>query len=331
MPVVRHARSPGGRGQALRRNTELPMMRPAAAAALPMSRPLAALGASRNIFRDRYGELTDEEWRDLLIRSIGEAEIDGIPFPRFPLADVQNQMHGHSGEVSLQEAQDFYSFVKSRPAIRQVMQPDACLLDFGSGWGRIARLFMRDFPLDRIFGFEPGRGYCAMARSLNPYICFFNGDYTPDQTLPANRFDLIVGWSVFSHLSERSTGDWLEEMARVTRPGGCCLFTTWGLRFIELLVAAQEQIDDGKDVHWYYRDCLGGIGDIKEQRERYLNGRFVWFTTVPSELYGNAIIHPDALLGLLRTRRVPFELVEFDQTSLGQDAFTLRRIDRRSR
>jgi MoaA/NifB/PqqE/SkfB family radical SAM enzyme/SAM-dependent methyltransferase len=299
----------------------------AAAVALPMVRNLPALDGSANIFRDRYSWLSDEEWRDLLIRSIREPEIDGIPFPGFPAPEVQEHMHGHSGEVSLHEAQGFYSFIKSRPAVTKLMQPGATFLDFGSGWGRVARLFLRDFDLGNIYGFEPNRGYCTMARSLNPYICFLNGDFTPDRTLPPDRFDLVVGWSIFSHLSERSAGDWLEEMARVTRPDGCCVFTTWGKRFLDTLVSQQDKLlhGDDADVHWYYKECLRGAGDIRRQREKFENGEFVWFTTFQSELYGDAFINPDTLQSLLRARRLPFEVVDFDQQSLGQDAFILRR------
>jgi SAM-dependent methyltransferase len=42
----------------------------------------------------------------------------------------------------------------------------------------------------------------------------------PPTTLGTDAFDLVVGHSVFSHLDVRAQGAWLEELARVTRPGG---------------------------------------------------------------------------------------------------------------
>jgi SAM-dependent methyltransferase len=301
----------------------------AVAPALPMVAPFPLLDGSANIFRDHYGALSDEEWRDLLIRSIEEPVIDGIPFPRFPRPDVQEHMHGHSGEVSLREAQGFYSFIKSRPDIRGVMRPDASFLDFGAGWGRVARVFLRDFDLGKIYGFEPNRSYCTMARSLNPYICFLNGGFTPDLTLPPDRFDLVVGWSIFSHLSKQSAGEWLEEMARVTRPGGYCVFTTWGQRFLDVLVGEQDRLlrDRDADVNWYYKECLKGAGDIRRQRSKFERGEFVWFTTFDTTLYGDAFISSDALSSLLGERRLPFEVIEFNRQDLGQDLFILRRTD----
>jgi hypothetical protein len=149
----------------------------AAASGLPLVKTLPALDGSSNIFRDRYGHLSDKEWCDVLMRSVREPEIDGIPFPSFPASEVQEHMHGHSGELSLREAQGFYSFIKSKLEIRKVFQPGAAFLDFGSGWGRMARMFLRDFDLSNMYGFEPNRNYCTIARSLNPYICFLNGDF----------------------------------------------------------------------------------------------------------------------------------------------------------
>jgi SAM-dependent methyltransferase len=42
----------------------------------------------------------------------------------------------------------------------------------------------------------------------------------PPTTLTTDAFDLIVGHSVFSHLDVLAQEAWLEELARVTRPGG---------------------------------------------------------------------------------------------------------------
>lgn len=300
-----------------------------AAAGLPLVTPLPALNDSANIFRDRFAQLSDEEWRDILIRSEREPEIDGILFPGFPAAEMQEQMHGHSGETSLREAQGFYSFVKSFPDARRALRPGARFLDFGTGWGRMARMFLRDFDLSDIYGFEPNRGYCAVARSLNPYICVLNGGFTPDCTLPEDRFDLVVGWSIFSHLTEQSAGDWLEELARAMRRDGCGVFTCWGDRFLDLLVAENERLrrDENADIHWYYRQCLRGAGDIARRREEFADGEFVWFSAFGYELYGEAFIHPTALATILRERKLPFDIVAFDRTSLFQDAFVLRRTE----
>jgi len=161
--------------------------------AVPGANFRAELAASRNLFRDRFAGLDDDAWRDLLIRSLREPRIDGLAFPRFPDPEVQTHIHGHAAETSLHEADSFYRYVKTATGFGNRPAEGRNFLDFGAGWGRISRLFLRDFDLSRMFGFEPNLAFCSLARELNPYMCFLHGDYRPDDTLPPDRFDLVVG------------------------------------------------------------------------------------------------------------------------------------------
>ncbi len=285
-----------------------------------------AVQYTTNAFRDHFGQLTDFEWRDLLIRAIETPTIEGIDFPGFPDAELQLQLHGDSGESAVHSAFEIYHFVKSRPDLTAKLRPESTFLDFGSGWGRIAMMFLRDFDLHRFYGFEPHRAICYIARLLNPYVCFLNGDYVPDGTLPADRFDFVTGWSVFAHLSEDGAGLWLEELARATRPDARCVLSTWGERFLDLLVSERERRARGEDIHWYYQSCLDAAGDIAECRRRYRQGEMIWFGR-PSAQFGEAcFLPPDAVRGLLKKHRINMELVEFDPHSLSQDVFILRRL-----
>jgi SAM-dependent methyltransferase len=285
-----------------------------------------ALDVSTNVFRDKFGQLDTDGWRDLLIASVTSPIINEVEFPHFPPPELQEQIHGSSGESALWDAAEIYRFVSSKPLFRQTAVPNANFLDFGAGWGRISRLFLRDFDLSRQFAFEPQRTTCFLARSLNPYACFMTGGEIPDQTLPPNHFELVVGWSVFSHLSEYSTIVWLEEMGRIMRRDGYCVFSTYGERFLDLLLKEEAEQQRGKQIHWYHRQCLEAAGDINEPRRRYLNGEFVWFGDGPTDHYGYAaFLHQNLLEHILRQHGFPLELVEFDCESLGQDVFILRR------
>ncbi len=42
-----------------------------------------------NVFRERFGALSDESWCLLLARSVAEPVIDGVQFPAFPNEDLQ--------------------------------------------------------------------------------------------------------------------------------------------------------------------------------------------------------------------------------------------------
>ena len=56
--------------------------------------------------------------------------------------------------------------------------------------------------------------------------------YMPPSGLESDSADLIVAYSVFSHLSEPAHMAWVEEFARVLRPGGVLVVTTRNRGFI---------------------------------------------------------------------------------------------------
>lgn len=282
--------------------------------------------SGENVFRERFSLLSDEEWCSILTRSVSESSIWGVEFPSFPETELQNRIHGHSSGVSMEEAAKFFHFVKRNTYKGEDLAKEMTILDFGSGWGRMVRPFMRDFELRNLFGFEPNYLFCVIARALNPYCCFLHGDYSPDGTLPLARFDLVVGWSVFSHLSERSASQWLQEMARIVRPGGQCVFTTWGERFLQRLIVEEKALREGRTAHWYSQVCIEAAGSLTERLRSYQDGEFVWFTRGESELYGEAFVGQKQVQALIDRQNLPFELTLFDTSSLPQDAFIIRRL-----
>jgi SAM-dependent methyltransferase len=280
----------------------------------------------RNLFREKFGSLPDDAWGQILIRSISEGIIEGIEFPRYPEDETQNSIHGHHGAISVGESVNFYKYVKSNTYKDAGTSGSKRILDFGSGWGRIIRPFMRDFEFADLYGFEPNFLLCALARSLNPYVMFFSGTYVPTGNLPAQFFDLVFGWSVFSHLSQASAVLWLREAARIVVPGGWCVFTTWGDRFLKRLKDEADQRKAGKQIHWYSSVCIDAAVSIDQRLSDYQNGDFVWFTSGKSTLYGEAFVSKDALRRLLLQYQLPFEIQAFDKAGLPQDAFVLKRL-----
>jgi SAM-dependent methyltransferase len=278
-----------------------------------------------NVFRSVFGTLSDKEWFEVLVQSLSDSEIAGVEFPSFPDEQLQTQIHGHSGRHSILEALIFYTFVKERtyPNIEEIST--SYFLDFAAGWGRISRLFLRDFNLKRMFAYEPNLAFCSIGRACNPFINYLCGDYLPDGILPAGTFNLAVGWSIFSHLSEFAATAWLEEMGRIMAPGGQCVFTTWGLRFLERLRREAEEAAQGKPINWYSKICIDSAGSLDDQIKRYGSGEFVWFTQSTAKLYGEAFVGPRALSHLIEKNALPFDVVVFDAESLAQDAFVLKR------
>jgi hypothetical protein len=279
-----------------------------------------------NIYREKFAALTDDEWCELLCRSVGETTIDGVQFPGFPEVEFQNRVHGNSGTTAVAESGKFFKFVKQHTYATSANASTKKLLDFGSGWGRVVRPFMRDFEFRNLYGFEPDFLFCALARTLNPFVAFLAGDFLPAGQLPGRYFDLMVGWSIFSHLSLMSATQWLKEAARVVTPGGFCVFTTWGDRFLKRL---QKEADDrkaGREIHWYSSVCIAAAGSIEEKLASYEKGDFVWFTSGKSTLYGEAFVSENAIKNIISANSLPFAVVVFDKVTLGQDVFVLKRL-----
>jgi glycosyltransferase involved in cell wall biosynthesis/ubiquinone/menaquinone biosynthesis C-methylase UbiE len=252
-----------------------------------------------------------------LIASIENPDVADVTFPRFPPADVQQKIHGHSGAHSLQEASAFFRTVHSHV---KRFKPGGRLLDFGSGWGRIARTFMAEVDPANIVGLEPNKWLFQTASSLNPYVTFINSPVAPPTDLEPTSFDYVVSWSVFSHLPERLARQWLEEFARLCRPGAKLFLTTWGARFLDWLEADAHKLAKGEEVHAYRANVLTRIGDLGVARAAYKAGDYIWVRG--SEDYGEALIPERAMARMLPAT---LEVATVDHASLPQTLFVLRK------
>ena len=147
--------------------------------------------------------VTDREWLELLIASIHAPIIHGVRMPRFPEDRIQRDMVGSAGEHALREAFLFWQEAKAyfnKLSARPLNECD--VLDFGCGWGRYTRLFLKDTPPDRIVGVDVDPEFVALSAQLLSGVKFSVVTALPPTDLPANHFDLIYVYSVFSHLSE---------------------------------------------------------------------------------------------------------------------------------
>jgi SAM-dependent methyltransferase len=102
------------------------------------------------------------------------------------------------------------------------------ILDFGCGCGRILMPLRRLAPHARFFGSDidpEAIEWCA--RNLH-WGTFAVNRYEPPLPFAEDQFDLVCSISVFTHLRPESQFLWLEELQRVTRPGGIVLLTVHG-------------------------------------------------------------------------------------------------------
>lgn len=102
------------------------------------------------------------------------------------------------------------------------------LLDWGCGCGRLITTLLNLSGIPEVHGCDidsEAIGWCkdnlSRARfTVNPPV--------PPTEYPDNFFDLVIGNSVFTHLTRDMQLAWLEEMRRVTAPGGLFLASVHG-------------------------------------------------------------------------------------------------------
>ncbi len=119
------------------------------------------------------------------------------------------------------------------------------VFDFGCGCGRIARKFLQQNPRpERYVGIDLHAGmanWCkANLEPLDPNFTFFhsnvyNAGFNPDSPDPylefpveSSAFDLVIAHSVFTHLLESTAVYYLNECARILKPGGA-ISSSWFL------------------------------------------------------------------------------------------------------
>ncbi len=277
-----------------------------------MQAPQQAVDADRlfNTFRER----SDQDWLDILVSSLHIPEIEGVGMPGFPDEQFQRDMHGHCGEVSLHEAHAFFREVKAYAGYAgRPMAAHRRLLDFGCGWGRTLRPFMKDIRPDNLYGADSTSRFLTEARRCNPALNFLACGVAPPTVLAPESLDYIVSWSVFSHLDEFLTTRWIEEFARLLRPGGLLMITTQSRRFIAF--CAEQRLRRASGIrleHGWYEACADSFIDESHENARYEAGQFLHAAPVarPNLLshYGEAIIPRGYIV---KHWSAMFRLVEF--------------------
>jgi SAM-dependent methyltransferase len=106
------------------------------------------------------------------------------------------------------------------------------ILDFGCGWGRIIRFFLRDVLPEKISGVDHSSEAIHACRETNKWCKFALIEPDPPTLLASNSFDLIYLYSVFSHLPEEMHLALLRDFERLLIPGGLLVATTRGREFI---------------------------------------------------------------------------------------------------
>jgi SAM-dependent methyltransferase len=170
-------------------------------------------------------------------------ENPGFPVPAVRLAyDAYGTVYlGFYRESGVAMAQYLAKIVASHHGRRALK-----VLEWGCGPGRV----VRHLPplLDgaaSVFASDCNRksiAWCLAHLSSSTFVA-----HTLEPPLPfdGDFFDCVYGISVITHLSKRMHHAWLDELVRVTRPGGIILLTSHGERYRRFLLPDEVRRFDG--------------------------------------------------------------------------------------
>jgi len=234
----------------------------------------------------RKVSIDEDTWFELQFRPKEALKYLGIKLPKLPPDEIQKRFTASSGRNNLRQAFSFYEYVRSACKLSAINEPK--ILDFGGGWGRISRFFLRDTKPEHIWIVDClSDSIHWLKETGNPCNIVKNNPLPPISDFNKSFFDLIYCFSVFSHLNEKFFNEWLKYFIHILRPGGHLIFTTRGNQFIDHLERLLFEKRPSKLMEY-----LPHPGQMKLL---YSKNKFQFYPTggggeLESSFYGEAII-----------------------------------------
>jgi SAM-dependent methyltransferase len=220
-----------------------------------------------------FAGVDDDFWHWLVRESyFRPSAFEGV-LPGFPEEAVQVRFTGNAGELMLWQAFQAYRLLRTLAADHgRAVAGCRAVLDFGCGWGRILRFFLKDVGEGRLWGVDVNPDMIAICRRQDRWSRFELVPAAGPAPFPDGAFDLVYSFSVFSHFSEAMHGRWLEEIRRILSPDGLFIATTRPRDFIE-----QSVLDRIRRPLTRHPDAIAGrFGDTARWLAAYDEGRYCY-------------------------------------------------------
>jgi 2-polyprenyl-3-methyl-5-hydroxy-6-metoxy-1,4-benzoquinol methylase len=215
--------------------------------------------------------------------------------PPNPPEALQLQFVGLSFQAAYAEADAFVTAVEQELGpLGHLGLKDSRVLDFGSGWGRISRVLLTQVAPERLFAADVDRDMTALVNSTLPGINAMTVSSLPPTVLADASMDVVLAFSVFSHLSEAAHIAWARELGRLVRPGGVVAITVLGEDFIDLVAGAQSAQAAGS-ADAFAQSMAQVFPDVADARAAFHADRVVFGATGgggvrTSDYYGWAVV-----------------------------------------
>lgn len=240
---------------------------------------------------EKFLRYSDAKWLELMKMSVTERVIDGFTFPSFPGKDIQERFVGSSYEAALAEASEFYTFLKQAAAdLGKRLSKQSRIHDFGCGWGRFTRFFMKDVAGENIYGSDVmplAIDICKQSALPGQFDVLEQDGELP---YPDQFFDVMMAYSVFTHLPEKVNLHWMKELARVSKPGAVFCLTLEPRFFIDRIKHA-----NGESGNVFLQGLARYAPNINELYEKFDHGEISYLATgggdnLTTDVYGDAIV-----------------------------------------
>jgi SAM-dependent methyltransferase len=224
--------------------------------------------------KDWFSGVDDDTW--WLMNASSREEALANLLPKMPEVFMQELYTGSSGETTLREGFNAYRNFK-RFYETHVGPIGSCraVLDFGCGWGRIIRFFLKDVEPERLFGVDQVEEAIRACLNTNKWCRFTLIDPQPPTPLTAEFFDLIYLYSVFSHLPEEMHWALLREFHRLLVPGGMLIATTRARDFIHFCKSLRDDPRLREKPGWIRGSAIV-FADVDAAISAYDNGQFCY-------------------------------------------------------
>ena len=212
--------------------------------------------------------------------------------PGLPEERIQQNWTGSTGDATLREGYKFYCLVREVAAkYQRDLHPETRMLDFGCGWGRIIRFFLRDIEHRNLVGCDCYREALEAARQQNKWCEFRLVEPMPPSPFEAASFDVIYLYSVFSHMSEEAHLRWLGEFQRILKPGGLMFVTTRKRDFILRCAELRRRVNVPEDA----QGAMASFSDTEGALRKYDSGDYCHSATggggvLDASFYGETCI-----------------------------------------
>lgn len=217
---------------------------------MPKEETLARL---ERIAREGNTQHVYEALRQLSLRETGELLLD-VPascaalrgmLPAMPSAEVQINWTGTSGAPLLDQSLAFVGAVSTAFESHTGRSlSGARILDYGCGWGRLIRLMYKFSPPERIYGCDAWETSLALCRGSGIRAHLATCEEVPTSVpFPGVSFDLIYAFSVFTHLSERTSKAVVATLRRCIEPDGLLVVTIRPPEYWDVHSPQQNAVD----------------------------------------------------------------------------------------